>query len=182
MSELQNRAKEKDKVWTDLDQRFRIPLTAYFGRRLYDKGEAEDLTQEVFVRLARHPDQNNGETLGAYVFKIAASVLKDWSRHQSARRFREHRTLSEVQENTLTPPLLVEDRTPERVLAGREALRDIEDALLELSERTREIFLLSRMEHVHHRDIASLHGISVSAVEKHVQKAIAYLTARAFKS
>ena len=78
--------------------------------------------------------------------------------------------------------MLVEDRTPERVLVGKEALKDIEDGLAELSERTREIFLLSRMENVHHRDIAQLHGISISAVEKHVLKAVAHLSAKAFRS
>lgn len=175
-----DRSAPKNEVWDDLDRRFRAPLTAYFHRRLHDRGEAEDLTQEVFVRLARRPDQNNGETLEAYVFKIASSVLADWGRNRTSRRASAHRSLTDVAENVTIPNNLIEDRTPERVLAGKEALKDIEKALSELSERTREIFLLSRMEHVHHRDIAQLHGISVSAVEKHVLKAVAYLSARAF--
>jgi len=168
-------------AWPDFDRRFRSPLTAYFRRRLQDRGEAEDLTQEVFVRLARHPDQRNGETIDAYVFKIASSVLADWRRYQAARRSGEHRTLSDVLESAVLPTILIEDRTPERVLVAKEALREIEDALGELSARTRDIFLLSRMEHVHHGDIANLYGISVSAVEKHVLRAIAYISARAFK-
>ena len=52
-----DRSAPKNEVWDDLDRRFRAPLTAYFHRRLHDRGEAEDLTQEVFVRLARRPDQ-----------------------------------------------------------------------------------------------------------------------------
>ena len=39
-------------AWKDLNARFRAPLTAYFQRRLHDRGDAEDLAQEVFVRLA----------------------------------------------------------------------------------------------------------------------------------
>ncbi len=174
--------KPKEGAWPGLDHRFRAPLTAYFLRRVRDRGEAEDLTQEVFVRLTRRPDQHGGETIEAYVFKIAASVLHDWHRHRTSRRMNAHRTLSDVSDNLATPAILVEDRTPERVLAGKEALKDIEAALRELSERTREIFLLSRMENVHHRDIANLHGISISAVEKHVLRAVAHLSARAFKS
>lgn len=167
--------------WSNLDRQFRLPLAAYFQRRLRDRAEAEDLTQEVFIRLARHPDQNHGQTLEAYVFTIAASVLTDWRRHQAARRSGEHRTLSDIKDGTLLPAILVEDRTPERVLAAKEVLKELEDALAELDQRTREIFLLSRMEHIHHRDIANLHGISVSAVEKHVFKAMAYLSAKALK-
>lgn len=168
-------------VWGDLDKRFRSPVKAYFSKRVNDRNEAEDLTQEVFVRLSRHPDKNNGENIEAYVFKIASSVLRDWARYQSSRQKNAHSALIGVCENAITPSVLTEDRTPERVLMAKEALRDIEKALSELSKRTREIFLLSRLEHVHHRDIAVLHGISVSAVEKHVLKAIAHLSARAYR-
>jgi len=166
--------------WGDLDARFRKPLVAYFLRRVHDRGEAEDLTQEVFFRLAKRPDQNNGETLEAYVFKIASNVLTDWGRTCASRRANAHHSLPDLSDNVAIPLTLTEDRTPERVLAGKEALREIENALAELSSRTREIFLLSRMERVHHRDIAQRYGISVSAVEKHVLKAIAHLSATAF--
>lgn len=170
----------RDAAWDDLDRRFRAPLTAYFLRRVQDRGDAEDLTQEVFIRLARRPDRNNGETLEAYVFKIASNVLADWGRSRVSRCITAHQSLGDISENVIVPNILVEDRTPERVLVGKEALKDIEAALMELTPRTREIFLLSRMEHVHHREIARLHGISVSAVEKHVLKAVAHLSARAF--
>jgi RNA polymerase sigma factor (sigma-70 family) len=168
--------------WQGFDQRFRGPLIAYFQRRIRNRAEAEDLTQEVFMRLARRPDQNNGESIEAYVFKIAGSVLVDWSRHQSSRRHNAHRALSDISENLTLPAVLVEDRTPERVLEGKEALKGIEDALAELSERTRYIFLLSRLEHVPHRDIADLYSLSVSAVEKHVMKAVAHISRRVFQA
>ncbi|MEI9992988.1 MAG: sigma-70 family RNA polymerase sigma factor [Rhizomicrobium sp.] len=182
MSERSDGRKSDDAVWANLDRRFRAPLVAFFQRRVYDRTEAEDLTQEVFVRLTRRPDRHNGETIDAYVFKIAANVLIDWGRYRTSRRAAAHRTFSDITEDVGIPSILVEDRTPERVLAGKDALQNIEDALAELSARTREIFLLSRMENVHHRDIANLHGISVSAVEKHVLKAVAHLSARALRS
>jgi RNA polymerase sigma factor (sigma-70 family) len=175
-----NTATRDTEVWKDLDRRFRAPLTAYFFRRVHDRGDAEDLTQEVFIRLAKRPDKNNGETLEAYVFKIASNVTADWGRSRASRRANAHRSLADISEDIAISNILIEDRTPERVLAGKEALKDIETALSELTKRTREIFLLSRMEHVHHREIARLHGISVSAVEKHVLRAVAYLSGRAF--
>jgi RNA polymerase sigma factor (sigma-70 family) len=173
---------ESTENWSNLDQRFRAPLTAFFYRRVRDRADAEDLTQEVFYRLARHPDRNDGATLDIYVFRIASTVLQDWGRRRTRKRTTAHQSLADFDEIGSVPSPLVEDRTPERVLVGREALKDIEDGLAELSERTREIFLLSRMENVHHRDIAQLHGISISAVEKHVLKAVAHLSARAFRS
>jgi RNA polymerase sigma factor (sigma-70 family) len=182
MSDARDSDRAKTEGWAVLDQRFRAPLAAFFRRRVFDRAEAEDLTQEVFVRLARYPDRHDGVTLETYVFKIASSVLQDWGRRRTRRRGSAHQSLGDYEESAAIPPVLVEDRTPERVLVGKEALKDIEDGLAELSERTREIFLLSRMENVHHRDIAQLHGISISAVEKHVLKAVAYLSAKAFRS
>jgi len=170
-----------DEVWKDLNERFRGPLTAYFHRRLREGGDAEDLAQEVFVRLAARPDRHNGLTLEAYVFTIASSVLTDWRRSRNSRRAGMHQGLVDNDENVTVPSILVEDRTPERVLAGKDALKDLEKGLAELSDRTREIFLLVRMEHIQHRDIARQFGISVSAVEKHVLKAIAHLSARNYK-
>jgi RNA polymerase sigma-70 factor (ECF subfamily) len=165
--------------WKSFDQRFRRPLLAYFYRRISDRTVAEDLTQEVFARLVRRPDQNNGTTIEAYVFKVASSVLSDWGRRQVSHQSGGHRPLSDSIDSTHMPANLVEERTPERVLLAKSVLKDIERALEELSERTRDIFLLSRMEQVAHRDIAIRYGISVSAVEKHVLKAIARITAKA---
>ena len=66
---------------------------------------------------------------------------------------------------------LVEDREPERVLLSQESLAEVLNALDELGERTRDIFMMYRLERMKHRDIAALYGITVSAVEKHIAKA-----------
>ena len=166
--------------WKSLDQRFRRPLLAYFLRRVPDRSAAEDLTQEVFSRLVRHPDQHNGASIEAYVFKVASTVLADWGRSQASRLSKSHTGLPERLDFLPLPQSLVEERTPERVLLARATLKLIENALGELSERTRDIFLLSRMERMGHRDIAAKFGVSVSAVEKHVIKAVSHIAARIY--
>lgn len=178
---VQDPDKPREEAWAALDRKFRSALTVYFFRRLNDRAEAEDCTQEVFVRLTRRPDRHNGEAIDAYVFKIAASVLGDWGRYRTSRRLSAHTTLTGIAEAFGTPPALVEDRTPERVLMGKVTLREVEDALKELSPRAREIFLLARVENMSHKEIASVYGISVSAVEKHVQKAFAHFAAKVYR-
>jgi RNA polymerase sigma factor (sigma-70 family) len=163
----------RNQLWNELDTRFRGPLLAYFLRRVRDRSEAEDLTQEVFVRLARQSEPP--ESVQAYVFVTAANLLKDRARLQSTQA---HRSLDDIVTEASSAPGLVEDRNPERVLAGKETLREFVSALEALSERTRDIFILSRIEHMHQCDIAKLFGISVSAVEKHVMKALNHLGAR----
>jgi DNA-directed RNA polymerase specialized sigma24 family protein len=91
--------------WQALDDRFRKPLMAYFLRRVGDRSEAEDLTQEVFVRLTRHPDRPSGDGAEAYVFMIASNLLKDRGRHQLSRKVSAHKSLSDVSENIATPKI-----------------------------------------------------------------------------
>lgn len=162
---------------SELDRAFRGPLLAYFTKRVKSRNEAEDLTQEVFVRLLHHPDRNNGQTLAGYVFTIAANLLRDRAKSAATARQKAIRSLDLLGEKDAFSSSLVEDRDPERVLAGKQTVQDVLDALTQLGERTRDIFILARLENMQHREIAAMYGISVSAVEKSMMKAMAHLGA-----
>jgi RNA polymerase sigma factor (sigma-70 family) len=162
----------------ELDRSFRGPLVAYFMKRVNNRNEAEDLTQEVFIRLLNHPDKNNGQTIDGYVFTIAANLLRDRAKSLATAHRSRVQSLEGLDEKDAFSASLVEDRSPERVLVGRQTIQDVLDALSELGERTRDIFILARLENVQHREIATMYGISVSAVEKMMMKAMAHLGAR----
>ena len=165
----------------ELDRSFRGPLLAYFLKRVKNRNEAEDLTQEVFIRLLNHPDKNNGHTLNGYVFTIAANLLRDRAKSAAAVHDRQAQSLDLLGEQDVFSANLVEARSPERVLVGKQTIQDVLDALAELGERTRDVFILARLENVQHREIAAIYGISVSMVEKLMMKAMAHLGARFLK-
>jgi len=153
-----------------LNRRFRPALMAFFVRRLVNHAEAEDLTQEVFVRLgAMAPGQL--AHADAYIFQIAANLLRDRSRRERVREAYRFGLMS-------TEGVGVEPIDPDRVLAGRQSLGQVAAALREAPERTRSIFILYRIEQMKKRDIAETYGISTSAVDKHLMKAMALLWAR----
>ena len=185
---MRTRPKEDDKpsrrqrVELELDRSFRGPLLAYFSKRVGNRNEAEDLTQEVFIRLLHHPDKNDGRTLDGYVFTIAANLLRDRAKSVAAAHDRQARSLDMLVEEDAFSANLVEDRNPERVLVGKQTIQDVLDALAELGDRTRDVFILARLENIQHREIAAMYGISVSAVEKMMMKAMAHLGARFFRS
>ena len=160
-----------------LDARYRRPLMAFFLRRTRHEQEAEDLTQETFVRLLRSETFSAADAADPFVFTVATNLLRDRARAPH-RRHRETSFSLDDPMGAGPDPQLVEDRGPERVLLSRESLILAETALFELPTRTREIFVLFRFEHISQREIAALYGVSVSAVEKHVAKAMAHLTAR----
>jgi RNA polymerase sigma factor (sigma-70 family) len=172
---------ERHKAEFELDRSFRGPLLAYFLKRVKNRNEAEDLTQEVFVRLLNHPDKNNGHTLNGYVFTIAANLLRDRAKSAAAAHDRTVQSLDLLVEKDAFSANLVEARNPERVLVGKQTIQDVLDALAELGERTRDVFILARLENVQHREIAAIYGISVSMVEKLMMKAMAHLGARFLK-
>lgn len=154
----------------DVEQ-YRSSLHSYFVRRVRDRIEAEDLVQDVFVRLTRRGGLSDVANLSGYIFETAASVLQDRARRRIVRAADEHDPFDgECHAG--------EDFAPDRVLDGRERLRLVGIALLELPERTRHVFVLRRLEGMRYNDIAFRLGISISAVEKHMQRAVAHLTKR----
>lgn len=153
-----------------LNRRFRPALMAFFLRRIGNHAEAEDLTQEVFTRLMALGAEQMREA-DAYVFQMAANLLRDRGRREKVREAYRFGVLA-------GEGVGVEPIDPERVLAGRQSLGQIAAALREAPERTRSIFLLYRVEQMKKRDIADTYGISTSAVDKHLMKAMAHLWKR----
>jgi len=153
-----------------LNRRFRPALMAFFLRRIANHAEAEDLTQEVFARLV-HLTPGELNHADAYIFQIAANLLRDRGRREKVREAYRFGVLA-------SDGLGVEPIDPDRVLAGRQSLGQVAAALREVPERTRSIFILYRIEQMKKRDIAETYGISTSAVDKHLMKAMAHLWKR----
>jgi RNA polymerase sigma factor (sigma-70 family) len=160
----------------ELDRRFRRPLMAYFIRRVSGPAEAEDLTQDVFERVLKtlsHEQVLNAEAL---VFRIAVNLLRD-----RARRHRSHGTEESLPSADPAADLseaLTVDFTPERVVIGERSLEEVQAALAELGDRTRAMFYLYRLENLKVREIAAIYGVSASAVEKQLGRALLHLTRR----
>jgi RNA polymerase sigma factor (sigma-70 family) len=144
-------------------------LTNYFRRRVSNAADVEDMVQEVFVRLVSRNSTASVEHLGGYIVKTAASVIADSARRRTSRMGAFHVPLDEDHHGD-------EDIHPERVLVGKEDLHAATAALLSLPERTRAVFIMRRLEGCRHADIARQLGISVSAVEKHMVRAIEHVS------
>ncbi|MDR3511361.1 MAG: sigma-70 family RNA polymerase sigma factor [Caulobacteraceae bacterium] len=155
-----------------LSRRSRTALRRYFERRGLVGADAEDAIQDVFVRLSLRAGIVEATNIDGYLFETAASVTIDHFRRRNARFLQLH---DEFQDDVHAPR---EERSAEQVMLAREMLETIALALRELPERTRAIFLLSRLEGLKRAEIAKRLGLSVSAVEKHLVKAAVHLTRR----
>jgi RNA polymerase sigma-70 factor (ECF subfamily) len=156
---------------TDLAARSRSlrgALARYFRRRLPDANEVDDLVQEVFLRIVRRGNSQDLDRFEGYAFETAASVIKD--------RFRRRRVRMSASHVAFEPDLHGQtDVSPEQTVLAREALRSTTRAIMALPERTRTIFILRRLEGLSHPEIARRLGLSLSTVEKHIQRAAKHL-------
>jgi RNA polymerase sigma factor (sigma-70 family) len=157
----------REEFLRQLSARYRQPLTAYFRRRVGSANEAEDLSQEVFLRLVRRTDVERIDNPEAFLFRIAVNLLRDRSRRGKTREG----WFSDRAES----PEGVEDLSPERVFDSRQHLTLVLERLAKLDQRTRDAFILHRLEGMKHAQIAELYGVSVSSVEKYIIKALAAL-------
>ena len=153
-----------------LCRRFRPALLAYFLRRVRNPAEAEDLAHDVFLRLADVPLEQL-RSAEAYIFQVAANLLKDRARRWKVRDNYAATQIAAVDADELE----THASDPERIEAARRSLAGLVVRLTELPERTREIFILYRIENVARRNIAQAYGLSLSTVEKEVARATAYL-------
>ncbi|MES1199972.1 MAG: sigma-70 family RNA polymerase sigma factor [Pseudomonadota bacterium] len=154
-----------------LEQRFRSPLLAYFRRRVNVAEDAEDLVQEAFLRLAKPGRLEDIDNVDAYVFQVAANLVRERVRKRAVRGSDSE---IEIDEKFSDPQVF----SPARILEGKETVARVMAALRELPERTRTIFVLQRFEGLTYHEVADRLGLSTSAIEKNMSRAISHLSKR----
>jgi RNA polymerase sigma factor (sigma-70 family) len=159
-----------------LHARFHGPLMAFFVRRIKDHADAEDLTQETLLRVIRAHAMERAERPESYVFTVAANLLRDHRRESLKISPASRVPIDEAVAGEFERQL-VENLSPERVLLSKASLHEVLALLDQLGERTRNIFVLFRLETMKQKDIAAFYGIGQSTVEKHVMKAMLHLAA-----
>lgn len=151
-----------------LFERYRPALRAFFARRVRNAADADDLVQDVFVRLSRLSSSADIRNIEAFIFQTAVNLLRDHGRRAKA-----HQVMGALSAVNFEPQ--DEEPSPYRVVEAKAELSQVMAALGSLSERARNIFILRRLEQVKVDDIARFYGISVSAVEHHITRAQAHL-------
>lgn len=148
------------KFWTDLLARIR--------RRTRDDQDAEDLLHSAWLRLFAYRAENEVREPAGFLVRTAANLAVDKHR-QGKRQAREPLEAFEAG---------LEDGSPlqDEVLTARERLRRVQAGLERLPPRTRQVFVMHKVEGMKLREIAAALGITQSAVEKHVAKAVLFLT------
>ncbi|MFD2567472.1 RNA polymerase sigma factor [Pseudotenacibaculum haliotis] len=126
--------------------------------------QADDLTQDAFVKLWKNCAKVPLEKAKSYLFTIVKNDFFNEVEHQKVIL-----KYQQVKRDT------VNKETPEFVLREKEFQQELNDAINSLSEKQREVFLLNRIEKKKYKEIAEMLGISQKAVEKRMHQAMLHL-------
>lgn len=134
--------------------------------RTRGKSDAEELLHAAYLRLLRYRARQTVDNVGAFLVRTAVNIGVDNYRHD--------RFIADVAPENAG----LSENSPlqDEVLASRARLERVREGLSRLTPRTREVFLMHRLDDMKYREIAERLGISQSAVEKHIAKAALFLT------
>lgn len=138
-------------------------LLQFLTARLGNREEAEDALQDMWLRIDQLTSYPVSDPV-AFLYRVAANMATD-RRIAAGRRLRRDRAWQDQR------PLADDFPDAERSLIARNQLRQVEAAIADMPERMATALRLFRLEGVSQRAIADRLGISVSGVEKLLQRA-----------
>jgi RNA polymerase sigma factor (sigma-70 family) len=138
------------------------------SRATRNSDQAEDFLHAAFLRMEAYSARRPVENPAGFLVRAATNIAADEARHNVVRAL----AGAPVEE---IPGLADPRPLQDEVLAARERLERVRSGLNQLSPRTREVFLMHRLDGMKYREIAEELGVTVSAVEKHVAKAALFL-------
>ena len=154
----------------ELFERYAPALLKFADRMLSDRESAEEVTQEVFVKVISRAHQYDGRAaVSSWLFAIAANACRD-------RRRRDRRAAVVPLDSVGELPAA--GVGAESRLASRERRAAVRKALEGLSEEQREALVLARYHGLPYAEIARVLGISVGAVKTRIFRAVENLKAR----
>jgi RNA polymerase sigma-70 factor (ECF subfamily) len=142
-----------------------------FARRRVGWQEAEDLVQDVYVRLLQQGEFATLERPREYLYRVASNLAIDSARRVRTRsRFADEELEFSISQAAVT--------SPEKIVEGLMELRRFQAFLAELPPQARDILLLNRIEDLTHEEIADRLGVSVRTVERRIADALKRLRRR----
>lgn len=155
----------------------RTDLVRFFTVRLRSAAAAEDLVQDIYVRLSGLEPSADIQNPMAYLYRLGSNLMLDRLRGERRTAHRDGAWL-ESQTTRIGVHEVSAEPSAETAVAARQRLTLLSVALTELGPQTQRVFRMHKFEGLSHPEVAAALGISRSAVEKHMMAALKHLLAR----
>ncbi len=140
-------------------------IYTFIFRQCNSEEIADEVVQQVFVRLwEKRANLSLEHSLNVQLFRMSRTIFIDELRKAARRR----RYLHELQQNK-------DKAYTEDAFEGKEILQLVNSAIESMPPVRKQVFLMSRVEHLSHQQIAGKLGIAPKTVENHISLALKYL-------
>jgi RNA polymerase sigma-70 factor (ECF subfamily) len=150
------------RVFEKLFQRHRRAMVMHATRFVRDRGRAEELAQEIFVRVYTTKTYEANAKFKTWLYRVATNVCLNELRKP------EHQQKT----SSIESEVVVQPGTPEDSAAGKELAQRLDRALQALPANQRAAFLMARQDNLSHEEIAEALSTSVSAVKSLIHRAL----------
>lgn len=149
----------------------RAALVRYFASRTGSAADAEDLAQELFLKVMAAPDAEAVSNPGAYLFRQAFNLMLDKARGRTRGMARD-RAYRDLTVEHAAGPDRADDPGAERALVAKDRLARLVTRLQRLPAKTREAFRLHKFEGLSQGETAERMGVSKSSIERWMSDAL----------
>jgi RNA polymerase sigma factor (sigma-70 family) len=158
----------------------RDDLVRFFAIRLKSRAAAEDLIQDLYVRLSGLAVAEEIDNPSAYLYRLASNLMLDRLRH-------DRRTLARdsAWRQTRTQGVgedVADEASAEQTVWARQRLKQTAAAIAGLPPRTRRAFELHKLGGLSQEETAKTLGVSRKTIEKQISAALKHLLAKLAES
>jgi len=143
----------------------------FFTRRLRSAAAAEDLVQDIYLRIAAVEPGAEVRNAAGYLYRLGSNLMLDKIRGERRRAAREH-SWRDSHHTVLGAEEVSEDPSADNAVAARQRLEAVVAVVRDLPEQTQRVFRMHKFDGRSHAEVAQTLGISRSAVEKHCMAAL----------
>jgi RNA polymerase sigma factor (sigma-70 family) len=172
---------EQDQKISEAIARDEPSLRDFIRRRVTDQGEAEDILQDVFYELVEaYRLMKPVEQVTAWLFQVARNRIIDLFRKKKRRAVdTESELRTKEGEALLLDELLPSPEAgPDEVFARNVLLEELEDALEELPEEQREVFIEHELMGYSFKELSARYGVGVNTLLSRKHYAVKHLRER----
>lgn len=161
------------RAFDELVERYQTRLLNFVYRTIGDRDRAEDLVQEVFIRVHRHLHRfDRSKKFSTWVYTIASNLAKNELRNRSRSPLVFFQTLSAAHEPEERPLQFEDDRLRPDDMYHKRHLRElVERTVASLPEHHRQVFVLRELEGKSYDEIADITACNLGTVKSRLNRA-----------
>ncbi|MHC4117371.1 MAG: RNA polymerase sigma factor [Planctomycetota bacterium] len=165
----------------DVYKEFHRKIGGYLGR-MVGAGEAEDLTQEVFMKIDKGLGEFEGQSsISTWIYRIATNAALDRIKSRTFRESKEKVSLNAALEDSEARcsgvPAMETSLSAEREAVRNEMNECIREFVDRLPADYRTVIILSEIKDLKNQEVADILGLSLDAVKIRLHRARARLKA-----